>query len=204
VLLRRLALPLPPMRALRPACALMLSLILVAGLAGPAAADDLLTKVNASRQEGVTLLQVAEATAQRSAASQAAAGELSHTNLDPLLKVCSAAGEVVGFGPTTDAIFDAFAASPTHWDIITSANWTSAGTGTAVGSDGALYVSIVFCQDAVDAPAPPMKAGAATRPSAAPPRRQPMEPVPANACTLDRDLVLHEPPWETGNCPGVT
>ena len=179
-------------------------MVLVVMTASPAFADELLTDVNASRHGSVTLLPAADALAQRSADAQAAAGKLSHTNLDPLLDVCSAAGEVVGTGPTVDAIFDAFAASPTHWDIITAAKWTSAGTGIAVGNDGALYVSIVFCQDASGAPAttaqaPPMKA--------APVARQPapaLEPLPLDPCTLDRDLVLHEPPWETGICFGIT
>lgn len=202
----RLPLLLLPMRALRPASALLISLILVVGVAGPAAADELLVKVNASRQASVTLLPAAETIAQRSAAAQATAGRLSHTSLNSLLEVCSAAGEVVGYGPTVDAIFDAFAASPTHWDIITAANWTSAGTGIAVGADGALYVSIVFCQGATDAPtaptalAPPMRA----TPTARPPAIPAVELLLLNPCTLDRDLVLHEPPWETGSCPGVT
>jgi len=142
--------------------------------------------------------------AQRSATAQATSGRLSHTSLSSLLEVCSAAGEVVGSGPTVDAIFDAFRTSPTHWDIITAANWTSAGTGIAVGSDGAVYVSIVFCQDAAGAPttapAQPMKAA----PIARPPAVQHVEPLLLDPCTLDRDLVLHEPPWETGSCFGVT
>lgn len=202
------------MRALRPASALLLSLILVVGVARPAAADELLARVNAVRSSNVTLLSAADSVAQRSADAQAAAGSLSHANLNSLLGTCDAVGEVVGLGPTIDAIFDAFRGSPTHWNIITAPNWTSAGTGVAVGSDGLVYVSIVFCQEAgtptvtsttasTSTTRPAQKATAQTKPS---PRRsipQLAEPLLLTPCAIDPDLVLHEPPWETGSCPGI-
>lgn len=210
----RFALPLPIVRAFNPAFALMVSLILVIGVATPAAADELLTKVNAVRSNDLTSLAAAETLAQRSASSQAAAGQLAHTSLNSLLDECDAAGEVVGAGPSIVAIFDAFRDSPTHWNIITGANWTSAGTGVAVADDGTLYVSVVFCHEIGGAHQTPTTTAPTTATTAPPPkpttrqRKTAVRPVLAEPlllapCSLDRDLVLHEPPWETGGCPGV-
>lgn len=197
------------MRHLRSVLVTALALVLVISTANPAFADELQTKVNAARANDLSLLAAADRIAQQSAAAQAAAGTLSHTNLNPLLDVCSEAGEVVGEGGTIDAIFDAFRASSLHWQIITASNWTSMGTGVAAGSDGTLYVSIVFCQGpsgdvpTTAPPAPPVTVP--SRPSAAHAARhavKSLEPLPG-PCSLDRDHTLHEPPWETGACPGL-
>jgi len=203
-------------RVPRSVFALLVSLILVVAVAQPAAADELLAKVNAARSSNVSLLQAADSLAQKSANAQAAAGTLSHTNINSLLGTCSAVGEVVGLGSSIDAVFKAFRGSPTHWNIITAPNWTAAGTGVAVDSDGTVYVSIVFCEESgAPAPAPTTPTTTATtttRPPArtttstrATPRATELvEPFIIRPCSMDRDLVLHEPPWETGSCPGVT
>lgn len=191
------------MRHLRSVLVTALAFVLVISMAGPAFADELQTKVNAARTNDLSLLAAADRIAQQSAAAQAAAGTLSHANLDPLLNVCSEAGEVVGEGGTIDAIFTAFRASPLHWQIITASNWTSMGTGVAAGSDGTLYVSIVFCQgpsgdeSTTAPPAPPVTIP--SRPSAA-------HATPHTTIRVVRLLgSCHTSllPSETGVCPGL-
>jgi hypothetical protein len=80
-----------------------------------------------------------------SAAGQAAAGRLFHTNLSGLLGTCDSVGEVVGAGPDIPSVFSQFRKSPVHWSIITNRTWTAMGTGQAVGGDGLVYISVVFC-----------------------------------------------------------
>ncbi|NOY56837.1 MAG: hypothetical protein GXP34_12760 [Actinobacteria bacterium] len=200
------------MRALRPITAVFLSFALVIGLAGPALADALAAKVNAVRSPDLPILMAADALAAQSAAAQAKAGKQFHTNLNPLLSVCTAAGEVVGVGPNLDSIFEAFRNSPPHWDLITSSRWTSMGTGMTTTSDGAIYVSVIFCEGA-DGNAPvqpaPSPAPAATAPTqtrhasmALPALRPELALSPCTGAET-RELVLHEPPWVTGSCPGL-
>ena len=192
------------MRVFRPTLALALSLVLVLATASPASADELQSKVNAVRSNHLSLLSAADQVAQRSAAAQAAADTLSHTNLTPLLDVCTRAGEVIGEGATVDAIFDAFRGSPLHWKLITSADWTSMGTGLAVSATGTLYVSIVFCR-AAGTPTP--SAPSAT--TGAPPvsstsTSHPDVRLQLPRCTLHFDSSLTEPAWQyAGACPSI-
>lgn len=185
---------------------------MVLGLAGPVLADALAAKVDAVRSPDLPILMAADALAGQSAAAQAKAGKQFHTNLNPLLSVCSAAGEVVGVGPNLDSIFEAFRNSPPHWGLITSSRWTSMGTGMATTSDGAVYVSVIFCEGAGgDAPTQPAPSPIAT--AVAPAHARHTSPnLPAlppelmlSPCSGSdtRELVLHEPPWVTRSCPGL-
>lgn len=200
------------MRAVRTSLSLLLAAILVIGLAQPVIADALASKVNSVRSPDLPIFSAADAIANQSAAAQAKAGKQFHTNLNPLLGACSSAGEVVGVGPNLDSIFTAFRNSPAHWDIITSKQWTSMGTGMATTSDGAIYVSVVFCAgaggDMSPAPTSPPAPKPAPRIILPPqPRHAPQLPpqLQLSPCWGDelRDMVLHEPPWETGSCPGL-
>jgi hypothetical protein len=116
-------------------------LVLVGAL--PAAADALSAKVDATRGSALPIDAGLDAVAQASAQRQADANALGHTSLAGL--PCSAAGEVVGSGPSVDAIWTGFRSSPSHWSLIIRSGWTAMGTGIAQAANGNLYVSIVFC-----------------------------------------------------------
>jgi hypothetical protein len=115
----------------------------------PASAADLYSTTAAARGSALPRLDAAAGLAAGSAAAQAGAVQLFHTGLSSLLGECASAAETVGRGPSVAAIFDAFRASGSHWSIITSSKWTSMGAGQATGSDGLIYVSLIFCQGAV-------------------------------------------------------
>ncbi|HEY7584220.1 MAG TPA: hypothetical protein VID03_11435 [Acidimicrobiia bacterium] len=110
----------------------------------PAWADDLDAAVNSFRGDALPVDGWLDAFAQRAADRQAAAGQPSHSNLEPLLERCSAAGEVVGLGPDLGVIFDLFGKSSTHRSVIRADKWTHMGGGQARTSTG-LFVAVVFC-----------------------------------------------------------
>ena len=129
-------------------------LVLVGAL--PAAADALSAKVDAARGSVLPIDAGIDAVAQSSAQRQANANALGHASLAGL--PCSSAGEVVGAGPSVDAIWSGFMASAAHWSLIVRPGWTVMGTGIARAANGNLYVSIVFCTKtgvAIPPPAPP-------------------------------------------------
>lgn len=207
------------MRAAKSSISLLLATLLVLGFARPVLADELSSKVNAVRSPNLAIYAEADRLANTSAASQARAGELRHIDLGSLLGACEAAGEVVGAGSTIDAIMNAFRNSPPHWSIIQNKRWDAMGTGTATGSDGTLYVSVIFCDGDVPtdggsgspptttAPtttAPPVQATTKPRPRSR--TRAVIQPLLSfTPCSGDqaREQVLHEPPWDTGYCPGL-
>ncbi len=157
------------MRGPRRLIAILFAVALVGALAYPAFADALASKVNASRSNPLPIYSVADSIAQSSAQAQAAAHKPFHTSLSGLSGSCSAAGEVVGVGPSIDAIFEAFRRSPDHWRIITLPDWTSMGTGQATDENGTFYVSVVFCKGAggdTTPPPPPPKQTTTTAASA--------------------------------------
>jgi hypothetical protein len=53
-------------------------------------------------------------------------------------------GENVGYGPTVDAIFNAFVASPHHYENLVDKAYNRVGIGVAVGSDGLIYTTHDF------------------------------------------------------------
>lgn len=134
------------------------SLVVVLALAAltlaiPAAlGDSLAAGVNGARGSALPVRGEVDQTAQASASRQAQAQDMSHAALGHLSSICNAYGEVVGAGPSVDAIFELFRQSSSHWSTITDPRWTAMGTGIAEGSDGMLYVSVVFCQEAAPAP----------------------------------------------------
>ena len=134
----------------------------------PAAADAVDSAVAATRGSGLPTQGDAEATANASAARQAANGAISHASIGHLTSVCSRAAEIVGAGPSIDMIFGGFRASPNHISKLVDPGWTSMGTGLATGADGTLYVSVVFCQGSNATPPPPSPAPAPAPPAPAP------------------------------------
>ena len=131
---------------------LSISAILIISLfAVPAVADDLASAVSSARGGSLPIHSQAQSLAAASARAQANAGKPFHSDLSPIMDSCKSAGEVVGMGPNVQMIFDEFAKSGVHWTVITSSNWRSMGTAQTRGSDGYLYVSVIFCDG--DAPA---------------------------------------------------
>jgi hypothetical protein len=203
------------MRFIRVAVVMTIVAVLGVGIAVPALADALLSKVNSVRSNPVTSLPAAEKLAQSAANRLAAAGKLFHSDLSSLTQ-CRSAGEVVAAAGSIDGTWEAFRGSPLHWEIITAPNWTSLGTGVATSSNGTVYVSIIFCE-LFDAPAPATTTTSPPTttpkaPVAAPPSTIPtpiaqaagrLDLPPLSPCVIDRDNVLHTPPWETGACPGI-
>lgn len=157
--------------------AALISLALSFG-ALPASADAVDSAVAAARGTGLATQSDAEATANASAARQAAAQNISHASISHLTSVCSRAAEIVGVGPSLDLIFAGFRASPNHWAKLTDPGWTSMGTGAAEGADGRLYVSVVFCAGAGGTPAP---APAPSPPPVQPPVARPQTPPDASS-----------------------
>ena len=151
--------------ALAATLALALSLV----VASPAFADEVASQVSSFRGNSLPVVAYADQVAGGSAAAQAAAGDLFHTNISGLLGACESAGEVVGAGPDVPSVFAAFQQSGSHRSIINNPAWTAMGTGLATADDGTVYVSVVFCRLAADAPAAtasePPEPGLAAEPS---------------------------------------
>lgn len=139
---RSLGLWLPTVR--RAPIALLLALFVLFG-ALPATAGAVDSAVAAARGGGLPTHGDLEWTANNSAANQAANLALGHTGLGHLTSICSRAAEIVGTGPSVDLIFVGFRNSATHYSKLVDPAWTAMGTGVATGSNGALYVSVVFC-----------------------------------------------------------
>lgn len=183
--------------------------ILIFSIALPAVADDLDSAVTSARGSALSILSEAESIAVASARAQAAAENPFHADLNPLLGICDSVGEVVGVGPNVGRIFEEFAASGSHWSLITAGSWTSMGTGQTRGADGYLYVSVVFCEGGVPpAPTPTTAAPVTTTSLPAPPQpvptpatATPVEPIPAltwlELDPVDRELC----PLITGESP---
>lgn len=136
----------------------------------PASADSVDAQVAASRGSSLPINGDLEWTANNSASSQAANLAIGHTSLGHLSSICARAAEIVGTGPSLDLIFAGFRNSGPHWSKLVDPGWTAMGAGVATGSDGALYVSVVFCEGA----------GGSTPPPPPPP---PPEPAPAPSPT---------------------
>ena len=82
-------------------------------------------------------------------------------------------GENVGYGPTVDAIFNAFVASPHHYENLVDKAYNRVGVGVAVGSDGLIYTTHDFeampgGTTAASAPRTSTVKSTASRPAATP------------------------------------
>jgi hypothetical protein len=173
--------------------AALLCLVLCFG-ALPASADAVDTAVAGARGGGLATQSDAEATANASAARQAASQSVSHASINHLTSVCSRAAEIVGAGPSIELVFAGFRGSPNHWSKLSDPGWTSMGTGAAEGADGRLYVSVVFCAGAGGAPAPnpapapppPAKPAApVAKASPSPISPSPISPSPISPATVE-------------------
>ena len=112
----------------------------------PALADEVAAHVAGIRSENLPVLASADQVAGASAAAQAAAGKLFHADLSGLFPACDSVGEVVGSGPDIPAVFSAFRQSASHWNILNNPDWNAMGTGQAAGSNGMVFVAVVFCR----------------------------------------------------------
>lgn len=129
--------------------------LLVTLVASPALADDLDVAIANARGQTLASNSAAEQLAESSAAAQAAAGRIFHADLMPALGPCAAVGEVVGVGPDIATVVALLVQSPSHWHIISDREFTAVGSGQVRGSDGRVYVSVVFCVETPQAPPPP-------------------------------------------------
>jgi hypothetical protein len=173
-------------------CALV-GLLLVAG---PARADDVSAAVATARGgSGLAVDGDLSAFAQAASSRQASAGDISHSNLNPLLGKCNAAGEVVGKGPDVAAVFAAFAQSPGHWNTIRSSKWNALGTGAVWDAAGMVYVTVVFCQLSGAVSSPPPSAPPPPPTTAAPTSRVvASSPSPAPAAVQAVEVTKPQPP----------
>jgi Cysteine-rich secretory protein family len=133
-------------------------------LAGPGEGD-FFSAVNAARSAaGVHPVVWADdlaAVARRQAERMARAGELFHNpNLGGEVSGWQVVSENVGYGPTWNAIQDAFMASPEHRANLLDPEVTQLGVGTVVGPDGRLWVSQVFRLPYGASPPSPAASGA--------------------------------------------
>ena len=150
----------------------------------PASADAVDTAVNGARSTPLPVRAEVESVARSSASNQAATGQLGHTSLSGLTGVCTAAGEIVGAGNSIPAIFELFLQSSTHRPLLLGSNWTAMGTGAVTGSDGRIYVSVVFCQETNPGSGVPEP----------PPTATPSNPPVATSGTVQPALTPAEPP----------
>ncbi len=200
----------------RIALAAILSLALPLVVASPVLADEVAAQVSSFRGSSLPVVAAADQVAGGSAAAQAAAGNLFHTNISGLLGACDSVGEVVGAGPNVPDVFAAFQQSSSHRSIINNPAWTAMGTGLATGADGTVFVSVVFCkladtEPAAVAPEPP-RPGAASDPSTPAPEIAPPAHVLEGAlpaigarrseirARLDRQARSMLPDWYVGVC----
>ena len=151
----------------------------------PARADELASAINNARGSALAVDGMVDSFAQAAAQRIAIGQSLVHSNLGPLLGPCTAAGEVIGYGPDVASVMNAFAGSPGHWSTINQSKWNAMGTGLAVDSSGVLWVAVVFCTLAAPAPAPapppPPAPAPVPTPAPAPAPAPTPAPVPAPA-----------------------
>src|SRR4051812_14642428 len=132
----------------------MLAMLLpLAASAAPAGADPLadrfLAKINALRaSKGLGAVRpdaALTAFAQSWTDHMAAVDVLSH---NPALADSpgswTKAGENVGVGPDLDALFDAFVASPHHYDNLVDPSFNLIGLGVTIRPDGVMYTTHDF------------------------------------------------------------
>jgi hypothetical protein len=152
----------------------LFAVALVLSAALPARADDLGAAVNAVRSPDLVMDGTVDGFAQAAANRIANGQSLVHSNLGPLLGTCSAAGEVIGYGPDVATVMSAFANSPSHWNVIQQTKWNAMGTGAASDSGGRLWVAVVFCTLTTQSVAPPPQPP--PPPTTAPPPAPPPPP----------------------------
>jgi|GEM_PF-1707198 len=144
------------------------ALVLLAAL--PARADDLGAAINAVRSTSLQLNGTVDAFAQAASDRIAVGQVLVHSNLASVLGTCSAAGEVMAYGPNVGAIMQGWAGSPGHWSVITQSSWNVMGTGVSVDANGQLWVAVVFCT----LPSAPAAPPTTVPPTTAPPTTVPL------------------------------
>lgn len=152
----------------------------------PAAADAVDSAVNGTRSGWLPNRAELEQVANASAARQAAAGAISHASLSPVTGICSSAGEIVGAGPSVQSVFDLFLKSATHRQLLLSNAWTAMGTGAVNGSDGKIYISVIFCTE--------FQPSGGSAPSAPPPPAPTSSPARSGVVAAAPRVVAPPPP----------
>lgn len=137
----------------------------------PAAADAVDSAVASTRGSALPNRAELEQVANASASRQAANLQIAHTSLSSLTSICSNAGEIVGAASSIQRVFELFMESGYHRDLLLSSTWTAMGTGAVTGTDGKIYVSVVFCRELgpSSAPTPAPTPTPAPAPAAPPP-----------------------------------
>jgi hypothetical protein len=135
----------------------------------PARADDVASAVGSARGQALPLDGSVDGFAQSAAERIAAAQDLVHSDLSTLLGPCTAAGEVIGYGPDLSSVMSAFATSPGHWTTINKPTWNAMGTGEVFDSNGRLWVVVVFCTLSGTPPTPPTTTTPPQAPTTSPP-----------------------------------
>jgi hypothetical protein len=184
----------------------------------PVLADEVAAHVATIRAGSLPVTPNADRVAGSSAAAQASAGKIFHADLSGLFASCDSVGEVVGVGSDVPAVFSAFRQSANHWSLLNNPAWTALGTGQAIGADGMVYVSVVFCRllinetpvsPPVGQAAPPGKSlsVASTDPGHLRPTAQLDETLPAIGARrsairarLDGQAQSVLPDWYVGSC----
>ena len=167
----------------------------------PARADDVASAVNSARGSALTVDRTVDAFAQAAAQRIAGSQSLVHSNLGPLLGGCSAAGEVIGYGPDVGSVMSAFVASPGHWSTMNQSKWNAMGTGLAVDGGGFLWIAVVFCTASSPPPPPPPApppAAPATAPAPAPAPAS-IEPPPPPPPVEDHPVLRILGPFMTSD-----
>ncbi|MDX1448434.1 MAG: CAP domain-containing protein [Acidimicrobiia bacterium] len=154
----------------------------------PAAADAVDSAVASARGSSLPIRAELEQAAVGSASRQAANLALAHSSLGSLTSICSTVGEIVGAGSSVATVFDLFLKSPDHRPLLLSSTWTAMGTGAVTGSDGKIYISVVFCEEINPSSPPP--------PPAAPPPSAPQPVAVAPTPTVTAPVVPAYPWFE--------
>ncbi len=109
-------------------------------------------------------------------------------------------GENVGKGPSTEDIFRAFLASPTHRDNVTHDGFNTLGVGATADAEAALYFTQSFA--ALEAPTPAPTAPAPSEP--APSEPAPSTPAPSTPAPATPPATEEPRPVAEDTAEGTT
>jgi hypothetical protein len=155
--------------------------------ADPSTEAAFVQRINSARaSSGLPPLAVASdlvAIARQHSQDMASQQRLYHNpNLTTQVQNWQSVGENVGYGPSVDAIHNAFMNSTEHRDNILDPSYTQVGVGTVTDSNGVIWVTEDFRQ--------PM----GTTASAPAPTTHRSAPAPAPARTTSRPAATHSTP----------
>ena len=118
--------------------------------ADPGAGSQFVSQINALRASvGVGALSrngELDALARSWTEYMAGSGDFRHSSIisDLVAGGWSIAGENIGYGPSVDSVYAALQASPSHYDNMVEARFTSVGIGVVVDGAGVLWTTHLF------------------------------------------------------------